>query len=62
MADNRFIPRSLTSKGPSWPARQLRKVAAFIAPELFSQGQNVTFDRYGMRKAVYGSTAKIRLR
>jgi hypothetical protein len=55
MADNRFIPTSLTAKNkPSWPARQLRKLISRIDPELYEQGQNFTFDIYGIRKAVGG--------
>ncbi|MDP9049823.1 MAG: phage portal protein [Acidobacteriota bacterium] len=55
MAENRFIPTSLTAKNrPSWPARQLRKLISRIDPELYSQGQNITFDIYGLRKAVGG--------
>jgi len=55
MAENRFIPTSLTAKNkPSWIARQVGKVAARIIPELYSQGQNITFDIYGLRKAVGG--------
>jgi HK97 family phage portal protein len=55
MAPNRFIPTSLTAKNkPSWPARQLRKLVSRIDPELYSQGQNITFDIYGIRKAVGG--------
>jgi HK97 family phage portal protein len=52
---NRFIPTSLTAKNkPSWPARQLRKLISRIDPELYEQGQNITFDVYGIRKAVGG--------
>jgi HK97 family phage portal protein len=55
MADNRFIPTTLTAKNkPSWIARQVGKLAVRIIPELLSQGQNVTFDRYGLRKSVGG--------
>lgn len=53
--ENRFIPTSLTAKNrPSWPARQLRKLISRIDPELYEQGQNITFDIYGIRKAVGG--------
>jgi hypothetical protein len=53
--ENRFIPTSLTAKNkPSWPARQLRKLISRIDPELYEQGQNFTFDIYGIRKAVGG--------
>ena len=52
---NRFIPTSLTAKNkPSWPVRQFRKLVTRIDPELYEQGQNITFDRYGIRKGVGG--------
>lgn len=55
MADNRFIPTSLTAKNkPSWIAKQIRKIASRIDPELYSQGQNITFNRYGIAKTIGG--------
>jgi HK97 family phage portal protein len=56
--DNRLIPTSLTAKNkPSWPIQAFRKLVTRIDPELYSQSQNITFDRYGMRKGVGGKFA-----
>ena len=53
-------PRSLTSKAPSWPVRQFRKLIARIDPEVFEQSQGgLTFTRYGLTKAAGGKFGDI---
>jgi HK97 family phage portal protein len=52
---------SLNAKGPSWPIRALRKLNPFasrIEPEIYSQGQKIEFNRFGMARAVTTKSGK----
>ena len=63
MADSKKnIPRSLTSKAPSWPLRTWNALAPKflrIEPEVYSQTQGIQFNRFGLTKSVGGQFADI---
>ena len=63
MADSKKnIPRSLTSKAPSWPLRTWNALAPKflrIEPEVYSQTQGIQFNRFGLTKSVGGQFGEI---